>query len=402
MRVASPLEPGIWTPATPAGRPGLPFLPTPPRVGEKKHMATSQHMSRALALAQKARHQTSPNPMVGAVLLRDGKVVGEGYHHRAGGAHAEVAALKKAGWLARGATMYVTLEPCSHHGRTGPCTEALLAAGVSRVVVAMEDPDPRVRGAGIRWLRARDIGVEVGDGAYQAEALNRRWLLSRRAGRPFVALKYASTMDGKIASRDGDSHWVTGPQARRRTHDLRSAYDAIAVGANTVLVDDPELTARSDGDQHRGRQPVRVVVDGRLRVSSSARVFDPQLPGRSMVATTDAAADRHGKKLRASGVDVRAFAGSGGVEIVPLLEALAAEGVTSVLVEGGGELGWSFVASGTVDHVYAFVAPQLVGGKTSPTPVGGEGFPDMAHALKLEFVSQSALGDDILIEAVPA
>jgi diaminohydroxyphosphoribosylaminopyrimidine deaminase / 5-amino-6-(5-phosphoribosylamino)uracil reductase len=364
-------------------------------------MATSPQMSRALALAQKARYQTSPNPMVGAVLVRDGEVVGEGYHRRAGGAHAEIAALNKAGPLARGATMYVTLEPCSHHGRTGPCTEPLLAAGVTRVVAAMRDPDPRVSGSGLRWLKAHGIRVELGDGARAAEGLNRRWLLSRRAGRPFVALKYATSLDGKIAARGGDSRWVTGPAARRQTQLLRSLYDAIAVGANTIIADDPELTARSSG-RRLGRQPVRVVVDGRLRVSPGARVFDPQLPGRSLVATTGAAARRHGKSLRASGVDVRSFAGARQIEILPLLEALAAEGVTSILVEGGGELGWSFVASGTVDHVYAFVAPKLVGGGRATTPVDGEGFPDLAGALQLRFVNTRPFGDDILLEAVPA
>jgi diaminohydroxyphosphoribosylaminopyrimidine deaminase/5-amino-6-(5-phosphoribosylamino)uracil reductase len=298
--------------------------------------------------------------------------------------------------------MYVTLEPCSHHGRTGPCTEALLAAGVSRVVAAMRDPDPRVSGAGFRWLRAHGIEVELGDGAKAAESLNRRWLLSRRAGRPFVALKYATSLDGKIASRGGDSRWVTGAAARRQTHVLRAAYDAIAIGANTVMVDDPELTARSKSDRRQGRQPLRVVVDGRLRVSPGARVFDPRLPGRSLVATTGAAARRRGGRLQASGVDVRSFDGEGRIEIVALLEALAAEGVTSILVEGGGELGWSFVASGTVDHVYAFVAPKLIGGAGATTAVDGEGFSSLESALQLRYVSSRRLGDDILLEAVPA
>ena len=359
-------------------------------------------MSRALTLAQQARHRTSPNPMVGAVLVRDGRVVGEGYHRRTGGDHAEILALKKAGPLAGGATMYVTLEPCSHHGRTGPCTEALLAAGVTRVVAAMRDPDPRVSGSGLRWLRAQGIGVELGDGAGAAEGLNRRWLLSRRAGRPFVALKFATSLDGKIASRGGDSRWVTGPAARRQTHVLRRAYDAIAVGANTVIADDPELTARSKTDKRLPRQPVRVVVDGRLRVSPGARMFDPRLPGRSLVATTAAAARHHGKRLLASGVDVRSFAGARRIEILALLHSLAAEAVTSILVEGGGELGWSFVASGTVDHVYAFVAPRLIGGSGATTPVDGEGFPILAAALRLRFVDTRAFGEDVLLEAVPS
>ena len=359
-------------------------------------------MRKALGLAQKAKHQTSPNPMVGAVLVREGKIVGEGYHRRAGGPHAEIAALKQAGENARGATLYVTLEPCSHQGRTGPCTDALLAAGVSKVVAATADPDPRVRGEGFARLNAHGVRVEVGDGAAEAEAINQRWLESRRAGRAFVALKYAATLDGKIASSKGDSRWVTGEAARRETHVLRQAYDAIAVGANTVIADNPELTARSKTDKPFRRQPLRIVVDGKLLVSPDARVFDPKLPGRALVATTKAAAREHGKAFEARGIEVRSFAGTGRIEIVPLLEWLASEGVSSLLVEGGGELGWSFVASGAIDRVYAFLAPQLLGGTAAPSPVGGEGFPELAGAFKMRLVNTRTIGEDLLVDAVPA
>lgn len=338
--------------------------------------------------------------MVGAVLVRGGRVVGEGYHRRAGGPHAEIVALRQAGDLAAGATLYVTLEPCSHQGRTGPCATALLGAGVSQVVAAMRDPDPRVSGEGLAQLRAGGVRVRVGDGAAEAESLNRRWLLSRRAGRAFVALKYAATLDGKIAARGGPSRWVTGKAARRETHVLRQAYDAIAVGAGTVIADDPELTARSPADKRLRRQPLRVVVDGKLRVSPRARVFDPSLPGRALVATTRKAARRRGKRFESRGVEVRAFKGADRIQILPLLELLADEGVNSVLVEGGGDLAWSFCASGAVDRVYAFVAPSLGGGRRAPTPVDGQGFPDLAQALRLEFVNTRALGDDLLLEAV--
>ena len=338
--------------------------------------------------------------MVGAVLVRDGRVVGEGYHRRAGGPHAEIVALQQAGDLAAGATLYVTLEPCSHRGRTGACATALLRAGVSRVVAAMEDPDPRVSGEGLARLRAGGVRVGVGDGAEEAEAINRRWLLSRRAGRAFVGLKYAATLDGKIATRGGQSRWITGKAARRETHALRQAYDAVAVGAGTVIADDPELTARSPADKRLRRQPLRVVIDGRLRVSPRARVFDPSLPGRALVATTKAAAKRRGKGFESRGVEVRAFNGADRIQILPLLELLADEGVNSVLVEGGGDLAWSFCASGAVDRVYAFIAPTLVGGRRAPTPVDGQGYPDLARALQLEFVNTRALGDDWLLEAV--
>ena len=363
-------------------------------------MTASQNMLRALALARQAKHQASPNPMVGAVLVRDGTIVGEGYHRRAGAAHAEIVALQQAGDKAAGATLYVTLEPCSHRGRTGPCAVALVNAGVSRVVAAMRDPDPRVSGQGLSLLRAAGVQVKVGDGANAAEALNRRWLLSKRAGRPFVALKYAATLDGKIAARGGQSRWITGKAARRETHQLRQAYDAVAVGAGTVIADDPELTARSPDDRRLRRQPLRVVIDGRLRVSPRARVFDPSLPGRALVATTRRAAKRRGKGFESMGVEVRAFKGADRIQILPLLEQLADEGVNSVLVEGGGDLAWSFCASGAVDRVYAFVAPAIVGGQKAPTPVDGRGFPDLSQALKLEFVNARALGEDLLLEAM--
>jgi diaminohydroxyphosphoribosylaminopyrimidine deaminase/5-amino-6-(5-phosphoribosylamino)uracil reductase len=357
-------------------------------------------MRRALALAQKARHQTSPNPMVGAVLVRDGEVVGEGYHKRAGGSHAEIAALMQAGESARGSTLYVTLEPCAHQGRTGPCADALLAAGVTQVVAALPDPDPRVSGEGLARLRAGGVDVEVGDGAAEAEAVNPRWLQSRREGRPFVALKYAATLDGKIASTGGDSRWVTGEAARRQTHRLRQAYDAVAVGAGTVIADDPQLTARGAGGRPFGRQPLRVVVDGKLRVSPGARIFDADLPGRAVVAATENAVSTRGQQFEARGIEVLALPGTDRIEIGALLERLAGEGVHSLLVEGGGDLAWSFLASGTVDRAYAFFAPRLLGGGTAPSPVDGAGFPSLAAATQMRFVNTRALGDDVLLEAV--
>lgn len=361
-------------------------------------------MQRALELAAKANHGTSPNPMVGAAIVKGGDVMAEGFHRRAGGPHAEVFALRQAGMLARGATLYVTLEPCAHRGRTGPCTEAIISAGIANVVIALEDPDPRVSGAGIARLRAAGVLVRVGDGAAASEALNPRWLAGRRHGRPFVALKYAATLDGKIASRRGDSRWITGEEARLEAHRLRGAYDAIAVGAGTVIKDNPRLTARLAGGRPARRQPVRVVVDGKLRISPTAHFLDVAEPGRALVVTTTSAYAQRGKRLKQRGVEVLALRGSadGRVSMSALLRGLGARGITSVLVEGGGDLGWGMVKGGFVDYAYAFIAPRMVGGSDAPTPVDGRGFESLATSLPLRFVASRRLGDDMLLEAVAA
>ncbi|HEV1997151.1 MAG TPA: bifunctional diaminohydroxyphosphoribosylaminopyrimidine deaminase/5-amino-6-(5-phosphoribosylamino)uracil reductase RibD [Candidatus Dormibacteraeota bacterium] len=367
-------------------------------------MAPSEHMSRAIALAARARHSTSPNPMVGAVVVGGDRVVGEGYHRLAGGPHAEVAALRQAGAAARGATMYVTLEPCAHQGRTGPCSEAVIAAGVSRVVVANQDPYPGVSGRGLDRMRAAGIEVVVGDGADEARALNPRWLRAVAGRRPFVALKFAATLDGKTATRSGDSRWITGERARAETHRLRGAYDAVLVGARTVIADDPELnvrgSARPAGAAATTRQPLRVVVDGRLRTDPTARVHSEGLGGGSLVLAGRPAAARLARFAR-HGVEVEVadVAVPTGAE---LLEVLRRRGVSSVLVEGGGELAWSFVRDGLVDRVYAFYGALAIGGRAAPTPVGGEGFDLLAGALRLQVVNLRRLGPDVLIEAVAA
>ncbi|MFN2464823.1 MAG: bifunctional diaminohydroxyphosphoribosylaminopyrimidine deaminase/5-amino-6-(5-phosphoribosylamino)uracil reductase RibD [Candidatus Dormibacteria bacterium] len=357
-------------------------------------------MARAVHLAARANHSTSPNPMVGAVVVQGDEVVGEGLHRRAGGPHAEVAALRAAGGKARGATLYVTLEPCSHHGRTGPCVDAVTRAGISRVVIAQRDPSPGVGGAGVRRLRAAGIEVSVGDGRAAARGLNPAWLRAQQAGRPFVALKYAATLDGKTASRTGDSQWITGGAARLETHRLRSAYSAVMVGAQTVLLDDPRLNARDGTGAPSGRQPLRVVVDGRLRTDPRARVHAVAGGGSLVMASRRASVARLAG-FRAAGVDVEvvdADEPSGS----QLLAALRRRGVSSVLAEGGGELAWSLAGEGLVDHVYAFTGPILLGGRTAPTPVGGEGYERLVGGLRLEIVSVRRLGPDLLVEAVAA
>ena len=362
-------------------------------------------MQRAIALAARARHSTSPNPMVGAVLVRDGEVVGEGYHRRAGGPHAEIVALRQAAAAARGATLYVSLEPCAHQGRTGPCSDAVIAAGVARVVVAHRDPYREVGGRGIRRMRDAGIEVSVGDGEAEARALNRGWLRALAGGRPFVALKYAATLDGKTASRAADSRWITGDRARAETHRLRGAYDAVVVGANTVLTDDPRLNARSGPNRTRlgagRRQPLRVVVDGRLRTDPAARVHEAGLGGRSLVLAARSAPASRVARFAHQGVDVQLIDARQPTG-AQLLDALWSRGVTSVLVEGGGELAWSFVSQGLVDRVYAFLGPVALGGRTAPTPVGGEGFEHLADALQLDIVNLRRLGPDVLVEAVAA
>ena len=360
----------------------------------------SPSMRRALALAREANFGTSPNPMVGAVLVRDGVVLGEARHARAGEAHAEVLALRAAGGRAEGATLYVTLEPCAHEGRQGPCAAAFAEAGVSRVVASMEDPDPRVQGRGLEWLRRAGVEVEVGDGAAGAEELNRRWLATRREHRAFCGLKFAMSLDGKIATASRQSRWITGEAARAEAHRLRGAYAAVAVGARTVADDDPRLTAR-DGEAEAGRQPLRVVVDGRLGIDPAARILDPAGGAPALVVAGRAAVAARGEALREAGARVEALGDGERVDLRDLLRLLHDEGADSLLIEGGGELAWSAVAAGVVDHVYAFVAPLLIGGATTPTPVGGDGFADLAAALRLEIVEARRLGEDILVEAVP-
>ena len=354
-------------------------------------------MSRAIALAARARHSTSPNPMVGALIVRDGQVVGEGLHRRAGGPHAEVVALRQAGPAASGATVYVTLEPCAHHGRTGPCADALVTAGVARVVIAHRDPSAAVSGRGIRRLRAAGIEVAVGDGEAASRALNPGWLRAQVEHRPFVALKFAASLDGKTATAAGASRWITGPGARGLTHRLRRAYDAVVVGAGTVVADDPQLTARGGGG---ARQPLRVVIDGRLRSDPGARVHDA-VPGGSLVLASLRAARDRLDAFRDAGVDVEVLDAdqpSGPV----ILAALASRGVSSVLVEGGGDLAWTLVRDGVVDRVYAFFGPQFLGGASAPTPVGGAGFVELSQAMRLEVVNLRRLGPDVLVEAVAA
>ena len=358
-------------------------------------------MLRALDLAGKAQGRTSPNPLVGAVLVKDGRIVGEGFHRRAGAPHAEVEALRAAGEAARGATAFVTLEPCAHHGRTPPCADALIEAGVAQVYSAGEDPNPHVNGGGHARLRAAGIQVQTGLCAMRAREINRPFLKYVACGRPWVTAKFAMSLDGKLATRRGDSQWITGEAARGRGHQLRNMADALLVGADTVLADDPRLTTRLPEYEGDVRHPLRIVVDSSGRVPRTACMFAPDLPGDVALATTVATAEKHCRGLQAQGVQVWRLPadGSGHVDLGALLDEIGRREMLTLLVEGGGELTGSLVADGLLDEVYAFVAPLLIGGRTAPGPVGDPGAGELAQALRLGNMVTEQIGADVLIRA---
>jgi diaminohydroxyphosphoribosylaminopyrimidine deaminase/5-amino-6-(5-phosphoribosylamino)uracil reductase len=349
------------------------------------------YMRLALTLARRGEGTTSPNPMVGALVVRDGAVIGQGFHERAGGPHAEVGALDGAGDRAAGATLYVTLEPCSHHGRTPPCADLVLARGVCRVVCAMPDPDPRVSGRGIERLRG--AGVEVTVGVLEAEArrLNAFYVKHRATGLPFVILKLAQSLDGRIATASGDSRWITGEAARGRAHLLRSRVDAVLVGVGTVIADDPLLTVRGVA----GRDPARIVVDSALRTPASARLFGP---GRAIVATTEAADESRAQRLRERGAEVWRLPSAGGrVDLRALMAELGRQGFLSVMIEGGAAVAASALRGGLVDRAQVFIAPRVIGAGLGA--VGDLGIEKVSEGLRLTDVEVERVGDDLLYTA---
>jgi diaminohydroxyphosphoribosylaminopyrimidine deaminase/5-amino-6-(5-phosphoribosylamino)uracil reductase len=359
--------------------------------------ADREFMRQALELAARGRGLTSPNPMVGAVVAKGGQVVGRGYHQRAGGPHAEVEALAEAGARARGATLYVTLEPCNHHGRTPPCADAVLAAGVARVVAAVADPNPRVPGGGADRLRAAGIDVALGCLDAEARALNRVFFTAMREGRPHVTLKWAMTLDGKIADVGRRSRWITADAARAEAHRLRSESDAVVVGLGTALADDPALDIRLGTPWPR--EPLRVVVDSQARLPLTARVIAAGQPARAVVAVADAAPADRVARLQDRGVTVIACKSDRGrVDVVDLAARLLAMDAIGILVEGGGDLHASFVNARLVDRVAVFVAPKLIGGATAPAPIGGPGLA-LSDALQLEALTARAVGPDWLLQA---
>jgi diaminohydroxyphosphoribosylaminopyrimidine deaminase/5-amino-6-(5-phosphoribosylamino)uracil reductase len=357
-------------------------------------------MRQALEQARLAHGSTSPNPWVGAVIVADGRVAGEGYTRPPGGPHAEVVALGQAGRAARGGTLFVTLEPCSHHGRTPPCTDAIIAAGIGKVVLSIEDPDPRVSGSGRRQLESAGITVEEGDGAEESARLLEAYIKHRRTQLPFVIAKYAASLDGRIAAAGGDSRWVSGPATLAWTHEGRTKLDAIIIGSSTVVIDDPQLTARPEGVLAE-RQPLRVVLDSRGRVAPDAQVFSRF--AKTLVATTVRSESEWRRALEAVGAEVLVFTEDreGRVPLGELLRELGARGIVTSLVEGGGVLLGSFFDAQLVDKVTAVIAPMIIGAADAPAPVAGRGAQVMAQATRLLDVTVERLGDDILVTGYP-
>jgi len=355
-------------------------------------------MREALIEARRGVGRTSPNPPVGAVVVRDGWVIGRGFHARAGLPHAEVGALTEAGEAARGADLYVTLEPCDHYGRTPPCTRAILEAGIARVFYGAADPNPQVNGKGMRRLKRAGVSVHRGLLGGEAEALVRPYVKRVQTGLPWLTLKAAASLDGRIATAKGDSHWVTGPAARARVHVLRDEADAVVVGRATAALDDPRLTTRLPGGA--GRDPVRVVVDSSLSLPLSLQLFNQTSPARTIVATLQDPDGRKGRALRARGVEVWKLRSSrGGVSPRALLKRLAATGLNHVLCEGGGQLAAGLLREGLVDELLLFLAPKLVGGDGRPW-LGPLGLRRMAQARVLRELSIEPVGEDWLLRGL--
>ena len=354
------------------------------------------YMRMALRLAERARGRTSPNPMVGAVVVKGGRVISRGYHRRAGEPHAEAIALKKAGGAAKGATLYVTLEPCSHtNKRTPPCSPIVIKSGVKRVVIAMIDPNPQVSGGGVKALRSAGIGVVTGVLEAEARKLNEAFVKHVTTGMPFVTLKIAQTLDGKIATASGESKWITGKEAREEGHRLRDAHDAILVGINTVLKDDPALTCRIPG----GRDPIRVIVDTRLRTPLGAKVIAQKSSAKTYIATLPGPPKEKFSKLLAAGAEILIARGTRGhIDLRPLMKMLVRFGVTSVLIEGGAEVNASALRSGIVDKVVMFIAPAIMAGRDSLCSIGGISPKKLGHAIRLADVTSRFVGQDLMVE----
>ena len=353
-----------------------------------------KYMRLALELAANAKGRTSPNPLVGAVVVKDGRVVGCGWHRKAGTPHAEVHALRQAGELARGADVYVTLEPCSHYGKTPPCARALVEAGVKRVYAAMLDPNPLVAGRGFKILQEAGIETEYGFLEDEARTLNEVFLKWITHKQPFVVLKAAMTLDGKIATAGGQSKWITNEASRVYGYRLRDTYDAIMVGVNTVIADDPSLTARVEG----GKNPIRIVVDSRLRTPLEAHIVTDKA-AQTIIAVTAAAEPARVKEFEAAGVQILTIDAdaNGRVDISKLVKTLGEQGVCSILAEGGGTLHGSLIEHKLVDKAYFFIAPKLVGGAKAQGPVMGRGIAELSEAVQLEELNVEKLDGDILL-----
>ena len=359
------------------------------------------YMQMALALAVRGRGCTLPNPMVGAVVVRDGRVVGQGWHEYYGGPHAEVNALDDAGEAARGATLYVTLEPCNHTGQTPPCTRRILTAGVKAVVVAARDPNPGVTGSGNAWLRKQGVAVTTGVCAAEAVRLNEAFNHFICTRRPFVTLKCAATLDGRMATRTGDSKWVTGEASRRYVHDLRHASAAIMVGINTVKIDDPSLTTRLPAGE--GSDPTRIILDTRLAIAPTAKVLrQPSAAPTIVVTGPDTPTAARDAIVAAGGQLMAAPLREGRIDLIWLMDKLGAMGLASLLIEGGSQVAGAALRAGIVDKLCLFYAPRLLAGDDGIPICGGPGPALMRDSRAVRIEAIHRFGDDLMVEAYPA
>jgi diaminohydroxyphosphoribosylaminopyrimidine deaminase / 5-amino-6-(5-phosphoribosylamino)uracil reductase len=355
------------------------------------------YMQQALGLAVKGRGRTSPNPMVGAVIVKDGSIIGQGYHQKAGTPHAEVHALQEADGQAKDATLYVTLEPCVHYGRTPPCTDAIIRSGIKRVVIAAQDSNPLVAGRGVKTLR--DAGIAVTTGVMEKEAvlLNEVFNKFITTRKPFVVLKSAMSLDGKIATYTGQSQWITGTQARQYGHRLRDTYDAILVGIGTILADNPLLTTRLATGE--GRNPMRIILDSTGRTPLSSNVLVDK-SATTIVVVTEAASQERVEAIEATGAKVLVLpAANNRVDFSTLVTLLGQRNITSILIEGGAAIHGAALQAQIVDKVHFFIAPKIIGGHEAPGPVGGQGIAILTDAVKLTGMCSEKIGEDIHIQA---
>lgn len=365
--------------------------------------ADSQFMQRALAVAARGQGSVEPNPLVGAVIVQGDQIVGEGWHQRFGGPHAEIEALRAAGERARGSTLYVTLEPCCHHGKTPPCTEAIISAGIRRVVAAMQDPFPQVSGGGIRQMQSAGIDVQVGLHEQPVRELNAPYLKLVTSGRPWIIAKWAMTLDGRIATRGGYSKWISGEASREVVHRLRGRMDAILVGRRTAQIDDPLLTARPQpatdefGPVVR-RVATRVVCDSLARLSSHCQLVKTAAKTPTIVACGPDAPEKEMRRLADCGVEVLPFTAATQFErTLQLLDELGRRQMTNVLVEGGSQLLGTLLDARQIDEVHVFLAPKLVGGEQATSPIGGAGVDQLAKAIAISKLACERLGDDVYL-----
>lgn len=355
-------------------------------------MSDEIFMREAIRIAKNALGRTSPNPLVGSVIVKDEKIIAEGWHRQAGTPHAEIHALNMAGDLASGATLYVNLEPCSHFGRTPPCAQKIVESGIKKVVAAMKDPNPKVAGRGFEALKSAGIEVEVGICEGEARKLNEvfiKWITKKL---PFVTMKFASSLDGKIATSTGESQWISCFESRKFVHKLRDVNDAILAGVGTVLADNPSLTTRLI----EGKNPIRVIVDSNARIPLNSKVLTDK-SARAIIATTKNVPSDKISALKALGAEIITAGDGERVDLRTLMKKLAEMEITSVLVEGGGQINFSMLKAGLVDKIYGFIAPKIIGGSKSLTAVEGEGFLNLSDTIALNNFTSERLGEDILI-----